>query len=92
MADSPQNIPPEGRLDILLFRIATRCTNLLEAKYNLAGLSEQLTPLLEKQISELIPQKWVKVPDEVLALCKLLYMNREQVQAFLQSQIKGKVC
>lgn len=69
---------PEGRLDVLLYQLANRGLERLERDQGLAGLRENLLPLVEDAILQHVPGSNL-LPREITALLKVLEMNQRRV-------------
>lgn len=60
---SLKNVPVEGRLDVLCFRIAERVAKAAEAKYKMPGLWAALERDVESGIRQVIAsEKMLEVP------------------------------
>lgn len=66
---------PQGRVDVALYRVASRVIDRLEAEQGVAGLREHVLPILEDAISQHIPAENL-IPRELRALIKVCELNR----------------
>ena len=56
---------PQGRIDVLAYRLAERCMEQMEAERGLAGLRQAMLPLVETVIAERFP---AEMPQEFQGL------------------------
>jgi hypothetical protein len=69
---------PQGRLDVLLYRLADRWMERVEEDRGLVGLREHILPMVEEAIAESgLP---AQVPQELVSLFKVWRMNQGRVE------------
>lgn len=61
---------PQGRADVLVYRLVERWMAQLEAEQRITGLCEHLLPLVEQIIADRVPAGNV-IPRELRALMKI---------------------
>lgn len=66
---------PEGRLDVLLYRLAGRTMERIEREQGLAGLCENILPIVEQAIVRHVPGRNL-IPDEIAALLRVCERNQ----------------
>jgi hypothetical protein len=65
----------QGRIDVLLYRLASRALFKLEQKHGVMGLEENLMPMVEDLIMAHIPNRNM-LPREVESLLHIIRMNQ----------------
>lgn len=66
---------PAGRVDVALYRIADRLMGRLESEQGLAGLRENLLPIVEDVIQKNVPPENM-IPREIQAVLKVCALNQ----------------
>jgi hypothetical protein len=66
---------PEGRLDVLLYRLASRAVERVEREQGIAGLCENLLPIVEQAIMMHVPGRNL-IPREISALLRVYELNQ----------------
>ena len=61
---------PQGRADVMLYRLAERFMAQLEAQHAITGLREHVLPLIERLIADRMPAENV-IPRELRALMSI---------------------
>jgi hypothetical protein len=64
-----------GRLDVLLYQLASRGLTRLEREQGLAGLCENLLPIVEDAIIQHVPGRNL-IPREIVAVLRIYQANR----------------
>lgn len=65
---------PEGRLDVLLFKMLDRLAVVAEERYGLKGLSDDLRPATHRMVRKLVPFK-TPVPKTLLEIARDVLRN-----------------
>lgn len=63
---------PEGRLDILFYKVAERIAQLAEKRSGISGLAEKVMPIIDEEIRQNMKPRKVKFGPEVRLLVTLL--------------------
>lgn len=66
---------PVGRLDVMLYRLAHRTMERIEQEQGLAGLCENILPIVEQVIVRHVPGRNL-IPDEISALMRVYELNQ----------------
>lgn len=66
---------PQGRADVLFYRLAERLMGQLEAQQGITGLREHVLPLIEELIADRMPAANV-IPRELQALMNIRRIPR----------------
>lgn len=74
-----QNADPQGRLDVLLYQIASRAAERLEREQGIVGLQEHLLPLVEDVIMAHVPDQCF-IPRQVAAILRVCELNRAKAR------------
>lgn len=69
---------PQGRLDVLLYQLASRSLERIEREQGIAGLRENILPIVEDAILIHVPGGNL-LPREITALLRVVEMNRRGV-------------
>lgn len=73
------NANPQGRLDVLLYQLAQRWMEQIEAERGLVGLREHLLPMVEKTIVSRVPAENL-IPCELRSCLMLLEQNLRKIR------------
>ena len=74
--ESLAEVDAEGRLDVVLYRLAENACRLMENKYEVKGLWDELSETIEDQIKEYIPEDTVlDIPPSFKVLLKAMKGN-----------------
>ena len=66
---------PQGRLDVVVYRVAAQWAEKLEADHGWKGICECLLPLVEQVIIEHIPAQNL-IPREIAAVLRVCALNQ----------------
>lgn len=68
---------PQGRLDVLAYKLAERLTKHIESSQGLSGIWDNIKPhvheIVEKNVSG------IKLPGEIKVLMEILQANQEKI-------------
>lgn len=74
---SLNEVDAEGRLDVVLYKLAERACRGIEERHNLNGLWDELKEEVEDGIREYVPEdKYIEVP----SILKVLFRGMKKVQ------------
>ena len=73
-----KDAPPEGRLDVVAYKVAQKLAERLEVKTNLS-LWPSISGYVEEIINEVIPAEKVQLPSEVRMIIDILKKNGMEI-------------